>query len=327
MIEQFKIFEIAEEQIDVQPTIINKEDFQFCDYSNILPPTSVYNIPDAIIANDFIYDSQENFIPQLTWLGTSYSSKHLSYLNKHTHSPKTEILNGKTLYLASTWGGPNIGHAVLDGLSRMACYDKMGISFDDYDHILVNTLNLETCKIVEMMGIPFSKIKRVESSRFKCENLTISEMLGRKRQYKTIIAEYFKKIIFNSSLFDYPKKDGMVLLNRKQRKPINESDMIEFADTHGLNVHKSHPTERDFYDADLIISPHSSTLYKLMWCRPNTKVIELISTTHRYSYYFEWSRIFQLEYSGVLCLAQHDFAKSPLTRNIIVDTQLLNSLL
>jgi capsular polysaccharide biosynthesis protein len=327
MLDTFKVFEVAEEFIDDRPTVVNSEGFEFWDHSNILSPTAIYNIPDVTIVKDFIYDSRGNFLPQLTWLGTSYSSQQLSCLSRYTFNSKVEILNGKTLYLAATWGGHNIGHAVLDGLTRMACYDSMGISFDDYDHILVNNLNPETAKIVEMMGVPFSKLKYIESSQYKCESLTISEIPGRKRQYKTMVGEYFKKVISNSAMFDSPKRDGMVLLNRVNRKPINEDDMIKVAEAHGLNVHKSHPKERDFYDADLIISPNSSTLYKLMWCRPKTKVIELISTTHMYSYYFEWSRIFQLDYCGILCTAEYDSSKSPLERNITVDTQILKSLL
>jgi hypothetical protein len=320
--ESYKIFEIPEEHIIGKPKIIQNDHFEFCDYSYTLKPTGVYKIPNVYIDKDFIYDEHGHFMNQFTWLNDSYTNVQLSYLHK-SKKANIEILKGNTLYLASTWGCLNIGHAVMDGLSRMACYDAAGLSLNDYDYVLVNSLNGETFELIQMMGIPFSKIKIVSSCKFLCDSLTISEMPGRKRQYKTIVGNYFRRITKDLFVGHEPQRNGMILLNRKTRKPINKADLYEFAKSHGLNIHTSHPNRNHFYNADVILSPHSSTLYKLLWCRPHTKVIELISTEHKYSYYYEWCRALNLDYVGILCQAENSNNKKPPIKDFMINTKML----
>jgi len=320
--ESYKIFEIPEEHSTTKPYVINNDDYEFYDYSYTLKPTGIYKIPNVYVDKDFIYDKHERLMNQFTWLNDSYTSAQLSYLHGSQNS-NIEILKGNTLYLASTWGCQNIGHAIMDGLSRMACYDAAGLSLSDYDYVLVNELTSETFELTQMMGIPFSKIKSVRSSKFLCDSLTISEMPGRKRQYKTIVGDYFRRVTKDHFAEHKPERNGMILLNRKTRKPINSADIYEFAKSHNLNIHTSHPSKNDFYNADVIVSPHSSTLCKLLWCRPHTKVIEFISTEHPYSYYYEWCRIFDLDYIGILCQAETTKHKSPLLKDFTINTDIL----
>ena len=320
-IKEKPIFKIPPEKIIVKPRVLNKDNFEFVDYRYYLPVTNIYKLKNIIITNDLILNSNREFLSQFSWYGLEFEKYDRFY---SSNFKKPEKLSGTSLYLGSTWGWYNIAHNVLDGLSRMACYDEMGINFSTIDHFLVNTSCSEVDMFLKMMGIPKNKVKNIHGNSYLCEEIIISEMPGCKRQYKKILKKYFRKILNIQNVLQNQK---ILLMNRKNgRIVLNDFELCKIAERNNLKIFKEHPSFSDFSAASVVISPHSSTLYKLMFCKDKTKVIEFISDAHQYSYYYEISRVFDLEYIGILCSAIKNNEKR-MHWNILVDTELLDKTL
>jgi hypothetical protein len=320
------VFEVPDEMIEDHPRVSGHPFYEFKDYSRILKPTRVYSLKDITVNRDFILDHDGNFLSQFTWVGDEIVKYNQMLAYYRGVGGKERKLEGETLYLGSTWGSYNIGHDVMDGLSRMACYEAAGLDVRSFDHVLLNAPNSETAKIVELMGVRPSQIRYLSERPWICENLVISEMPGRKRQYKKIVGDYFRKTL--NGVFKEKSKDNIIfLMNRRSRKPINMSEVLDVAKEHDAAVFRRYPSAKDMYNASVIVSPHSSTLYKLFFCRPGTKVIELISSVHQYSYYYELCRILDLEYHGIMCDADATSDENDLRKDINVDIPSLREIL
>lgn len=320
-INQETIFEIPEEIITSNPKQIDKTNIDFIDYNYILPTNKICKLYNIYIYGNLITNSNNEFLSQFSWIGSD-TEEYFSIIQNqiqqdYDHKPKPLVLDGISLYLGATWGQRNIGHNVLDGLSRMAGYDMAGIDLKSIDHFLVHH-DPEITDLLQNMGIPLNKIKNLNYRAYECKTIIMGETPGRKRQYKKIVADYFSRIIQKP----VPSNDKIILNNRKHRKPINTLDLKTSASKYNYTVYNNYPTNTHFSKSSHIISPHSSTLYKLIFCKPQTNVLELVSVDHMYSYYYEVCRIFNLNYTGLLCNTVKNNSNR-MYNNFMVDVDLL----
>lgn len=78
----------------------------------------------------------------------------------------------------------------------------------------------------------------------------------------------------------------------------------------------------DFAAASIVVSPHAGSLADLVFCRPGTKVLELLPTDHAAPYYYTLSLAAGLEYGCLVCRSlreRPEGLRTPSTSDFTVD--------
>jgi len=215
---------------------------------------------------------------------------------------KLKKLNGKVLSLLTGGAGNNnYWHWIYDVLPRLALCDEI-IKLSDVDYFLVPSLNkkfqLET---LNELNIPTEKL--LSSDKYR--HIKSNELIATDHPYaisgnstKDIhnipswICLWLKdKFLTNKSTYKkkLPKKiyidrsDSTSNLS-KLRALVNENEIKKIMNKNGFeNVRLSDLHFADqvqlFYQADYIVGLHGAAFANLVFCRPNTKVLEFQSTT------------------------------------------------
>jgi capsular polysaccharide biosynthesis protein len=94
-----------------------------------------------------------------------------------------------------------------------------------------------------------------------------------------------------------------------RRNIINADDVDRVMQEHGFEAYDvaaaANPAD-DFAAAAMVVSPHAGSLADLVFCRPGTKVLELLPTDHPAPYYYTLSLAAGLNYRCLVCRSLHE---------------------
>jgi capsular polysaccharide biosynthesis protein len=222
---------------------------------------------------------------------------------------RVQHLPGTCLSIATDFAHNNFGHYVLDCLSRLELFKQTGGRLEDVDHVFPPPPPGRSARrALQMMGVPEKKCAwATPGSWVKAEKLIVTSFPGLKRNYPDwlprALQQYFPELPRSSTRVYMPRTGS--------RRAINEAELIEIAREFGFEVydHEKCAGEPEFFSSvEAVVGAHGAQLTNLAWCRPGTKVLELISSDHRYPYYYTVADSAQLEYH---CLGGQSLESRP----------------
>jgi hypothetical protein len=244
----------------------------------------------------WISTQEGEWISELSWYGAT--SEKLDFVRDRF---KTYKINGKCLSILSDWSDTNYNHFLLDSLGRLALIFRAGIKFDAFDHIFCNIPSDYAQELMIILGIPIEKcITPSIKGIYLCDELFVASYPGLNRFYPQWLVSYLRESIVKTSTRSFrrlyiPRKNNRKILNENELSEILRKYEFEtFEPTGNLHAHKI------FSEATIIVSAHGAALANLVFCKPGTKVLELLPSDHIYPHYFSLSVAANLNYSCIV---------------------------
>jgi hypothetical protein len=279
------------------------------DFAPLLPPIpalGIFRLPRGFLygSQGWAFTSDRFFLRDCSWFGESADSLLLPPQLRRPTS-----LSGACLSLSTDFARFNFGHYVLDSLSRIEIFKRAGGSFDDVDHILIAKPPSDTARLaLEATGIPMGKVRWSEDDVWTTADTVIATSFpGLKRNYPNWLGaslqQYFAPVLTSGRKIYVPRA-GV-------RKITNEAELIRIATEFGFEAFdfKTCAHEPDFFaSASAVVGAHGASLANLAFCRPGTKVLEMIPSDHVYPYYYSLAEAGGLDYH---CLVGNSLAMRP----------------
>jgi hypothetical protein len=218
-------------------------------------------------------------------------------------------IGGTCLDIGSLWS-KNYGHWIMDSLGRLSVCDRfMPDLIDKVDYIYTDFPNYyDVCEIIKKL--PFaSKIIKVENAS-QCLSFdtvyrpSLPSSFARWQNYTT---DYLKKLLDTDSAYG----DDKIFILRKSRfrniKNIEQVlDVVKRLGYKIIDVGVNGNMIDVFKKAKTVISPHQALLVNVMFCKKNTKVLELLPSEHCPAWYSLISNLSGLDYECLICESELD---------------------
>ena len=281
--------------IDTKEVSIEKSEYQvfFCKNS-ILYTDRIHDT--AIIKDNKIIEG-----PSFQLRENIYEKCEKSFVLKNGTPKIRKNLKGTTFSLLTGGGGnSNYWHWLLDVLPRLQILKKTN-KLKEINHYLFPSLEKKfQNETLDLLSIP--KEKRLSSKNFrhfKSEQIIatthpytfLNDPLVDSLRIPTWIFDFLRNAFLNSKYFNnsknksYPSK---IFINRKDgtgwRFIINENEVEKFLISEGfesitLSEYSFIDQVEMFNQAKSIVGLHGAGFANLIFCKPETKVLELKSTT------------------------------------------------
>ncbi len=278
------------------------------------------------------------------WLlpGCKYQQRtEHSIFEQETIAP-VEKITGKVALLSGL-AGHVYYHWMFDIVPRLELLRRSEIKLKEIDWFVVNSLSKPFQKeTLNLLGIPADKI--IESDRhshIQAEELIVPSFPG----YLDWIPEGTIRFLRQTFLpqINLIESTGRqkIYVSRarsKHRQLINEEEVSTLLDRQGFKtvfLEEMSVLEQvaTFASAKVVIAAHGSGLTNLVFCSPNTKIIELFSPNYVRTDYWMISQQLQLQHYYVVgrnfnCLSLRNLMyQNPLTEDILVDVNALKLVL
>ncbi|WP_037287228.1 glycosyltransferase family 61 protein [Saccharibacillus sacchari] len=195
------------------------------------------------------------------------------------------VLKHTVAVTTTQWSGANYYHWMMEELPR---FYLLGAYKEPIDYYISNyTMRAFQQETLECMGIPIhSIIKSSNIYAIQAEKLVVPYSPAYDSGYVSKWICNFLNRLFSSALQiderKYHKHIYIARGNAKNRKVVNEEDVIEYLTNMGFQIvylerHSVREQAAIFYNAEVIIGPHGAGLTNLVFCRKQTKVLELFS--------------------------------------------------
>lgn len=265
--------------------------------------------------------------------------------------PKVHHLKGKTVLLSSL-SGHVYYHWMIDLLPRLGILQSEGVDLESVDWFVVNSIQSSFQRETLMhLGLPMDKV--IESDCYphiQANQLIVPSFPGHldwvpKRTINFLRSHFLNK---NPTFSEKPESDQApkhqpalkrIYISRKHaqyRNVLNESEIEAILIPLGFRtVHLEKMTVLEqaqmFAQAEIIISPHGSGLTNLVFCQPNTTVIELFAPRYLRTDYWMVSQLLKLNHYYILghyntCAPLRDLMfQSALTEDIYIELASIRS--
>ena len=255
--------------------------------------------------------------------------------------PPLEKIEGKVVLLSGL-SGHVYYHWMFDIIPRLEILKRSGIEFDRIDRFVINSFNKPYQKeTLALLGVPVEKI--IESDRhshIQATELIVPSFPGYMDWVEEGTIKFLRQTFLpriTSSKANYQK----IYVSRakaKNRQLINESEVSKLLETQGFKtifLEELSVLEQVaiFAQAQIIVAPHGSGLANVVFCSPNTKIIEIFSPNYVRTYYWMISQQLQLQHYYLVgkrfdCPSLSALMyQNPLTEDILVDISSLKSIL
>ncbi len=218
--------------------------------------------------------------------------------------PGLKQIDGSVAVLSGLSGNVYF-HWMVDVLPRIELLRLSGRDLAEIDWFLVNSCQHQFQReSLRILGIPEEKV--LESDRLphiQATELIVPSFAGYLGwppgwAMDFLRREFLKGIIPSSS---YPKRIYISRSKARYRRVLNEEDVFDVLEQFGfVSILPESMSLAEqiahFYHAEVIVAAHGSGLTNTIFCRPGTKVIELVSPHYISHYYWGSSQYLQLEH-------------------------------
>lgn len=272
--------------------------------------------------------------------------------------PPLEQIDG-TVAVLSGLSGNVYFHWMVDILPRIEILRRHNINFENIDWFLINSIQQPFQKeTLQILGIPEEKI--IESDRYpyiQAQKLIVPSFASHLGWLEKSALEFSRQTFLNKSNitcledslasekipnnqvnYSYPERIYITRHKARYRKVINEQKVVDLLNQYGFTTIELETISvveqvRLFANAKVIVSPHGSGLTNIMFCKPGTTVIELVSPNYIRHYYWVISKQLQLKYYYLV--GEHFSGRvirtimypNPLTENILISLSKLEKIL
>ncbi|MEL6438742.1 MAG: tetratricopeptide repeat protein [Cyanobacteria bacterium J06621_8] len=263
-----------------------------------------------------------------------------SILHQESLAP-IEKIEGKVALLSGL-AGHVYYHWMFDILPRLELLRLSEIPLQEIDWFVVNSLGKPFQKeTLALLGIPTEKI--IESdlhSHLQATEMIVPSFPG----YLDWVPQgtiKFLRQTFLPQISLLPSNRQKIYVSRaraKNRQLINESEVREFLTSQGFQtvfLEEMSVLEQValFNNAEVIVAPHGSGLTNIVFCSPQTKVVELFSPNYLRTDYWMISQQLQLQHYYLVgenfeCLSLRNLMyQNSLTEDILVSIEALKVIL
>ncbi|MBB4634532.1 glycosyltransferase 61 family protein [Longimicrobium terrae] len=264
--------------------------------ADTFPALGVVEIAGAALAgpHGWAFTRGGHLLPELTWFGGDVAAMRLP------RSRETERLRGVCLSLASDSASRNYSHFLLDALPRLGVFLDAGFALSAMDHVLCPvppSANAE--RILGRAGIDPARIVWARPGvSYRPDVALVPAFPGLRRNVPAWVPAFLRGM-----MAPLPPPSGRRLwVTRRggQRTIANEAEIEPVLARHGFEVYEpgSHPDQpEDFASASVVAGPHGAALSNLAFCAPETAVLEVVPSDHRYPHYYSLSCAAGLRYA------------------------------
>jgi capsular polysaccharide biosynthesis protein len=235
-------------------------------------------------------------LPELSWYSGPSDNIRIP-----RHLPAPFRLQGSCLSLLSDWSSRNYSHYLLDGLGRLGLFLKSGLSLSDIDYVCCpNPPSAAAATLLDRLAIPRQKRIFAAPDALICADvLFVPSFPAPSLAYQPWLPQFLRQAVgFSDSA---PGTRRLYVTRRGVgRRPVAEDVLQRLLQERRFEMYdaQEHPTQPDdFDDAAVVVGAHGAGLANLAFCRPGTRVLELIPTDNAYPFYFSLSVAGGLRYS------------------------------
>lgn len=216
--------------------------------------------------------------------------------------PKFKQVSGSCLSITSTYSG-NYFHFLIDSLPRLHLFFEAGYSFSDIDNIYLPSPESEHSKVVlDQLEIPKSKIIWADDGEgVIADKLIATSYPGQFQNYPNWVSTFYKdRFESNSKVVNrrlYINRQGLT------RNLANADQLADILDKYGFENYSpgDHLEQwKDFQEAEIILAPHGAALSNMVFCRPGTKILEVIPSDQVRIYFYSLARACDLQYGYLI---------------------------
>ena len=155
--------------------------------------------------------------------------------------------------------------------------------------------------MLDLLGIPSAKRVWARHAQWlQPDRLLVTSFPGLKRNYPRWLPAALHRHVLPpavvSSIRLYVPRTGV-------RRAVNEPQLIQIAREFGFQIHDFERCDDEpelFGAAEAIIGSHGAGLANLAFCKPGTRVLELVPSDHVLPYYYTVSESMRLEYHALM---------------------------
>jgi capsular polysaccharide biosynthesis protein len=234
-------------------------------------------------------------LPELSW----YEGPSERIRVPRTLPPALE-LEGACLSLVSDWSCRNYAHFLLDGLGRLAVFRDAGSSLSDVDHVYCPTPPSPVAgHLLDRLGIPPEK--RVWAGRevLVCaDRLIVPSRPATGLAYPPWLIRFLRQLVLAAPATPATRR---LYVSRRGfgRHAVRERELEALLLERGFEIYDptTHPNQpEDFAEAAVVVGAHGAGLANLAFCRPGTRVIEIIPTDNAHPFYYSLAVAAELDY-------------------------------
>ena len=258
------------------------------------PEMGILELKKAYIfgENGWIINENGYWLPEFSWYGKNFNEVSTGHETRNFKK-----LKGTCLLLCSDWSHKNYGHFLLDAIGRYEIFRKAGYSIYDVDYVYCPIPNSNTKNFLGKLGIPIHKCIIPESGiSYKFDRLIIPSFPGVRRVYPKWVVTFLKKEFTDISSIN----DRRLYIPRSGSRIIsNEYELIAILKKYNFEIFNpaEHINSPSFFaEASIVVGAHGAALADLAFCRPGTKVLELMPSDHIFPYWYSLSCAADLDY-------------------------------
>lgn len=248
-------------------------------------------------------------------------------------------LDGTVVLLSTDPNNVNFYHWMIESFPKLHLLQKSGFKVNKY--IICNKMPYQK-QLLEIAGIKEEQIIWFdENTLVQADELIVPDIINNFRAFEfrgklSYNAKYIPNWIFdfyNELLYLYLKESEpqKIFISREKanyRNIENENDLFEMLLTKGFKkvfLEDLSIIEQAnlFHNAEFIVSPHGAGLTNLLFCKLNTKVIEIFPPTYLCNNQQLLARALNLDYAYIVCDTSSDADTDLLRENIVVDIKKL----
>lgn len=240
--------------------------------------------------------------------------------------PRAEVLQGKTLVLAST-GGETYFHWMTDVLPRLRLIREAGLEPAAFQHILVNGTDKAFQKeTLKMLGLPLSLCRTFPQNEtaYLCEEAVVPSLPG----VSGVVPPETIRFLRELSAPSESPSDKKLFIGRggaSHRRLTQEKEIREALERRGFEtVECSTLSVRQqaelFASASVVVAAHGAAATNLAFCRPGTRVLELFGPEYVNPCYRDLCVAAELRHAAVIgngddgqVYLKHDRPSAPIT--------------
>ena len=223
--------------------------------------------------------------------------------------PPVEKIEGKVALLSGL-AGHVYYHWMFDIIPRLKLLQKSGIELKEIDWFVVNSLSKpyqqETLKL---LGIPTEKI--IESDRhshIQATELIVPSFPGYLDWVEPGTIDFLRQTFLPHVGLTKTNSEQKIYVSRakaKNRQLINELEVRQLLEDRGFQtvfLEEMSVLEQVtvFAKAQIVVTPHGSGLTNLVFCAPDTKIVELFAPNYVRTDYWMISQHLQLQHYYVI---------------------------
>jgi len=295
---------------------------------SIVPAAGVLELERPLLLgiHGWVFSADGCLLPDHSWYG-----RNVHEMNLPEKVPAGDRVPGACMSLVSDFAYKNVGHFVLDTLPRMHLFAKAGIRVDDVDHVFCPVPPTPLARrLFERLEIPVSKCIWVDSrTAVRPDALFVATFPGTRRNYPRWVPEFVSRLLPTAA--SSPTRRLFLSREGYRRNAVNEAAIRRILLAAGFEIYdpaKQEDPFRDFAEAEMVVGAHGSALTYLAWCRPATRVLELLPSDHIHPYFYSLAEAAGLDYHCLVCRSEGErpqgaFGPSPY--NFHVDEDALSA--